>query len=114
MVYLYNTREEIESNSAPYAIEDAEELERVTSRFVAWARILPIYPDVAVKVGTAHIQLATDLRGAVKASGENRLHPNIVLPMSKYFSAKLLTLVSANRDCQNSRKNTPDLSHLKN
>jgi hypothetical protein len=89
-VYLYNTRDEIESKSVPYAVDDAEELEWVISRFVAWARMLPLYPDLAARYGTAHIRLATDLRAAVKTSRENRLYPIIVLPMSKYFSAKLL------------------------
>ena len=52
--------------------------------------MIPRYPDVAAKCGTAHIQLATDLRAAVKASRENHIYPKIVLPMGKYFSAKLL------------------------
>jgi hypothetical protein len=89
-VYLYNTQDEIESKSVPYTIEDVEILERVISRFVAWARMMGIYPDLAARYGTAHIRLATDLLAAVKASRENRLYPIIVLPMSKYFSAKLL------------------------
>jgi hypothetical protein len=89
-VHLYNTREEIESKSVPYATEDAEVLEQVISRFVAWARMMGMYPDLRARYGTAHIRLATDLRAAVKASRENRLYPNIVLPLSKYFYAKLL------------------------
>jgi hypothetical protein len=93
-VYLYNTWGEIENKAAPYTIEDADELSIVISQFVAWARMLPMYPVVAASCGMAHIQLATDLRAAVKASRENRLYPNIVLPMSKYFSAKLLSVVS--------------------
>ncbi len=89
-VYLYNTRDEIESKSVPYATEDSGELDQVISRFFAWARMIPRYPDVAAKCGITHIQLATDLRAAVKASQENHICPKIVLPMGKYFSAKLL------------------------
>jgi hypothetical protein len=92
-VYLYNTLEEIE-NAVPYAIEDDDELSSVISRFVAWARMLGMYPDVAARVGTAHIHLATDLRAALKASQENHLYPNIVLPVNKYISAKLLMVAS--------------------
>ena len=91
-VYLYNTRDEIESKSVPYAIEDAEVLERVISRFLAWPRMVPRYPDVAAKCGTAHIHPAADLRAVVKASRENHLYPKIVLPISKYFSATWLTI----------------------
>jgi hypothetical protein len=90
-VYLYNTRDEIESKSVPYAIEDAEVLERVISRFFAWARKIGSYPDLAARYGTEHIRLATDLRTAVKSSQENRLYPFIILPVGKYFSAKLLS-----------------------
>jgi hypothetical protein len=43
---------------------------------------------------TDHIQLATDLRTALKISGENHHYPNVVLPMSKYFAAKMLSEVS--------------------
>lgn len=70
--YLYNTRDEIESKSVPYATEDSEELDQVISRFFAWARMIPRYPDVAAKCSITHIQLATDLRAAVKASEEVR------------------------------------------
>jgi|WetSurMetagenome_2_1015567.scaffolds.fasta_scaffold1092922_1 hypothetical protein len=89
-VFLYNTRDEIEYKSAPYAIEDAGELALVISHFFAWARILPKYPDVAAKCGTAHIQLATDLRSALKASHSHHLYPNVVLPVRTYLSAQLL------------------------
>jgi hypothetical protein len=92
-VKLYDKSEDI-GISVPYATEDADALERVISRFVAWARMIPRYPDVAAKCGAAHIQLATDLRAAMKASRENRLYPNIVLPVSKYFSAKVLWVTS--------------------
>jgi hypothetical protein len=43
---------------------------------------------------TDHIQLATDLRTALKVSRENHHCPNVVLPMSKYFAAKMLLEVS--------------------
>jgi hypothetical protein len=43
---------------------------------------------------TDHIQLATDLRMALKVSRENHHYPNVVLPMSKYFAAKMLSEVS--------------------
>lgn len=43
---------------------------------------------------TDHIQLATDLRTALKVSRENHHCPNVVLPMSKYFAAKMLSEVS--------------------
>ena len=92
-VFLYNTREEIRA-SAPYATEDADELEQVISRFFAWTRMMGLYPDMAAKYGTAHIRLATDLRAAVRTSRENHLYTNIVLPMNKYFSTKLLSEIT--------------------
>jgi hypothetical protein len=42
---------------------------------------------------TDHIQLATDLRTAMKVSRENRFYPDVVLPISKYFAAKMLSEV---------------------
>jgi hypothetical protein len=92
-VYLYNTREEIESKSVPYATEDAEVLERVISRFVAWAQMIATHPNIAAEFGDRsrdHIQLATDLRTAMN----NRRHPNVVLPMSKYFAAKMFSEIT--------------------
>jgi hypothetical protein len=93
-IYLYNAREEIKSKSAPYAIEDAEELERVISRFVTWAQMIATHRNIAAQFGdhsTDHIQLATELRTAMKVSRGNRYYPNVVLPMSKYFAAKMLS-----------------------
>jgi hypothetical protein len=95
-VKLYEKLEDI-GVVEPYAIEDADELSRVISRFVAWARMIATHPSTAERFGdrsTVHIQLATDLRTAMKVSRENRLYPNIVLPMSKYSSAKLLSVIS--------------------
>ena len=94
-VKLYETLEDIRA-SEPYAIEDADELSRVISRFVSWAQMIATHPDLATNFQdpTAHIRLATDLRKAMKFSQENRLYPNVVLPMSKYFSAKLLSVIS--------------------
>jgi hypothetical protein len=85
-VKLYETLEEIRL-SEPYAIEEAEELLRVFSYFVAWAQITAAHPELAARFyePTAHIRLATDLRKALKFSQENRLYPNIVLPKGKYF-----------------------------
>jgi hypothetical protein len=94
-VKLYETLEDVRV-SEPYAIEDADELSRVISCFVAWAQMIATHPGLATNFRdpTAHIRLATDLRKAMKFSQENRLYPNIVLPMSKYFSAKLLRVIS--------------------
>jgi hypothetical protein len=89
-VYLYNAQDEIEGKSAPYAVEDAERLEQVISRFVAWARILPMSPDVSVECRAAYMELAIDLQALMKVSRENRLYPRVVLPMGKYFYAKML------------------------
>jgi hypothetical protein len=91
-VRLYNTLEDIET-SVPYATEDAVELELVIHRFVARAQMIATHPSIAAQFGDRsrdHIQLATDLRKAM----ENRRHSNVVLPMSKYFAAKMLSEVS--------------------
>jgi hypothetical protein len=91
-VRLYNSLEDIEI-SIPYATEDADELELVTRRFVAWAQMIATHPNIAAQFGDRsrdHIQLATDLR---KAMG-NRRHSNVVLPIGKYFAAKMLTVLS--------------------
>ena len=95
-VRLYNTLEDIET-SVPYATEDAIELDLIISRFVSFARMVAVHQNVAAQFGdrnTDHIQLATDLRTAMKFSWENHLYPNVVLPMSKYFAAKMLSEVS--------------------
>ena len=81
-VYLYNTPEEIKT-SVPYTTEDTTELELVISCFVSWAQMV-----------ATHIQLATDLRTALKVSQQNRLYPNVVLPRNKYFTAKMLYAIS--------------------
>jgi hypothetical protein len=91
-VRLYNSLEDIET-SVPYATEDAYELELVIYRFVAWAQMIATRPDIAAQFGDRsrdHIQLATDLRKAM----ENRRHSIVVLPISKYFAAKMLSEVS--------------------
>jgi hypothetical protein len=95
-VRLYNTLEDIKT-SGPYATEDAAELELLISRFVAFARMVAVHQNVAAQFGernTSHIELATDLRTAMKVSRENRHYPNVVLPMSKYFAAKMLSETS--------------------
>ena len=95
-VKLYNTLEDIET-SVPYATEDAIELDLIISRFVSFARMVAVHQNVAAQFGdrnTDHIQLATDLRTALKVSWENHLYPNIVLPTSKYFAAKTLSETS--------------------
>jgi hypothetical protein len=95
-VKLYNTLEDIEA-SVPYATEDATELDLVVSRFVSFARLVATNHNIAAQFAdrsTAHIQLATDLRTAMKVSRENHLYPNVVLPMSKYFAAKMLSELS--------------------
>ena len=95
-IHLYNTLLEMKT-SVPYAVEDPDELSRVIARFVSWAQMIATHPNIAAKLGEssrAHIQLATDLRTAMKVSREDRLYPNVVLPMSKYFSAKVLFIIS--------------------
>lgn len=99
-VRLYETLQDIET-SVPYATEDAVELSLVICRFVSWAQVIATHPNIAARFGdlsTAHIQLATDLRTAMKVSREKHLYPKVVLPMSKYFSAKLLAVVSQSMD----------------
>jgi hypothetical protein len=95
-VRLYDTLQDIETSVA-YATEDAAELDLVISRFVAWAQMTATYHNIAAQFGDQsadHIQLATDLRAAMKFSRENRLYPNVVLPMSKFFSVKMLSEIS--------------------
>lgn len=95
-VRLYNTLEDIKT-SVPYATEDATELDLIISRFVSFAQMVAVHQNVAAQFGehdTSHIELATDLRTAMKFSWENRLYPNVVLPMSKYFAAKMLSEIS--------------------
>ena len=95
-VRLYNTLEDIKT-SLPYATEDALELDLVISRFVSFAQMIAVNRSIAAQFGdrsTDHIQLATDLRTALKVSQENHHYPNVVLPMSKYFAAKMLSEVS--------------------
>jgi hypothetical protein len=91
-VRLYNTLEDIKT-SVPYAMEDATELELVISRFVSFARMVVVHHNMTAPFGdrnTDHIQLATDLQTAM----ENHRHSNVVLPMSKYFAAKMLSEIS--------------------
>jgi hypothetical protein len=95
-IKLYNKLEDIET-SVPYATEDAIELDLVISRFVSFARMVALHQNMAAQFGdqnTDHIQLATDLRTALKVSRENHLYPDVVLPMSKYFAAKMLSETS--------------------
>jgi hypothetical protein len=92
LVRLYNSLEDIET-SVPYATDDADELELLIHRFVAWAQMIATRPNLAAQFGDRsrdHIQLATDLRKAM----ENRHYSRIVLPMSKYFAAKMLSETS--------------------
>jgi hypothetical protein len=94
-VKLYDKLQDIET-SVPYATEDALELELVISRFVSFARMIAVNRNVAAQFGdrsTEHIQLATDLRTALKVSRENHHYPSVVLPMSKYFAAKMLSKI---------------------
>jgi hypothetical protein len=95
-VRLYNTLQDIET-SVPYATEDAVELELVISRFVSFARMVAVNQNIAAQFAdrsTDHIQLATDLRTAMKISREHHHYPNVVLPMSKYIAAKMLSELS--------------------
>jgi hypothetical protein len=88
-VRLYNTVEDIET-SIPYATEDATELELVVSRFVSFARMVMAHQNRTAPFGkrnTSSIELATDLQTAMK----NRRGSIVVLPMSKYFAAKMLS-----------------------
>ena len=95
-VRLYNTLEDIKI-SVPYAMEDATELDLLISRFVSFARMVAVHQSIAAQFGErnpSHIELATDLRKAMKVSWENHLYLNVVLPMSKYFAAKMLSEIS--------------------
>lgn len=95
-VRLYNSLQDI-GISAPYATEVALELDLVVYRFVSWAQLTATHQNIAAQFGDRsadHIQLATDLRTALKSSRENHLYPNVVLPMSKYFAAKMLSEIS--------------------
>jgi hypothetical protein len=91
-VRLYNTLKDL-ATSAPYATEDADELELVIYRFVTWAQMIATRPSIAAQFGDRSrdpIQLATVLRRAM----ESRRHRNVVLPMSTYFAAKLLAEIT--------------------
>ena len=59
--------------------------------------MIAVNKDIAAQFGdrnTDHIQLATDLRTALKVSKQNHHYPNVVLPMSKYLAAKRLSEIS--------------------
>ena len=95
-VKLYETVQDIET-SVPYATEDALELELVISRFVSFARMVIVHQNMTAPFSdrnTDHIQLATELQEAMKVSRQNHHYPNVVLPMSKYFAAKMLSEIS--------------------
>jgi hypothetical protein len=95
-VKLYETIDAI-GVSEPYATEDAKELSCIISRCVSWAEMIASHPNVAARLGdagAAHIQLATDLRTAMNVAHENGLYPNVVLPVSTYISAKVLSAIS--------------------
>jgi hypothetical protein len=95
-VNLYNSLQDIET-SVPYVIEDANELEFIVLRFVTMSRMLITHPDTAAMFGdlsTTCIQLATDLRTALKVSRQERLYPSVVIPMNKYFTAKMIYVQS--------------------
>jgi hypothetical protein len=88
-VRLYNALQDIET-SVPYAKIDADELSLVIRRFVTMSAMLITHPDTATKFGalsTTCIQLATDLRTAMKVSRDTRTYPDVVLPMNKYSTA---------------------------
>lgn len=99
-VKLYETLQTIET-SIPYAKIDADELSLVIQRFVSWSAKLVTHPDTTAKFGdlsTTCIQLATDLRTAIKVSQETHTYPDVVLPMSKYFTAMKIILESRSLD----------------
>ena len=101
-VNLYHTLQDIET-SVPYAKIDADELELTVLRFVIFARMLVTHPDTAARfadLSTTYIQLATDLRTALKASRQERLYPNVVLPMNKYYTARLLYIQSCSLETE--------------
>ena len=96
-VRLYQPLEDMEISVLYATEEDALELDLIISRFVSFAQMVAVHQNVAAQFGehdTSHIELATDLRTAMKFSWENRLYPNVVLPMSKYFAAKMLSEIS--------------------
>ena len=99
-INLYETPQAIET-SVPYAKIDADELSLVIQRFVTWSAMLVTHPDTAAKFGelsTTCIQLATDLRTAMKMSRYARTYPNVVFPMSKYFTAMMIFTRSRSLD----------------
>ena len=99
-VNLYETLQAIKT-SVPYARIDADELSLVIQRFVTWSAMLVTHPDTAAKFGdlsTTCIQLATDLRTAIKVSQETHTYPDVVLPMSNYFTAMKIYIESRSLD----------------
>jgi hypothetical protein len=99
-VNLYETKEDIET-SVPYATISADELSLAINRFNSWAIKLATYPDLAGKFGETkakHIQIATDLRNAVKHSRYHRSYRCAVLPMNEYFAA--MAFLAASRSIQ--------------
>jgi hypothetical protein len=88
-INLYETPQDIETSKS-YTIVNADELSLVMRRFVSMAAMLVTHPDMSAKfseLSTTCIQLATDLRTAMKVSRDTRTYPDVVLPSSKYSTA---------------------------
>ena len=88
-INLYENSQDIET-SAPYASISADELSLVMRRFASLAAMLVTHPETAAQFGelsTTCIQLATDLRTAMKTSWNSGIYPDVVLPMNKYSAA---------------------------
>ena len=99
-VNLYETPQAI-GTTVPYAKIDADELSLVIQRFVTWSAMLVTHPDTAAKFGdlsTTCIQLATDLRTALRVAQETLTYPNVVLPMSRYFTTMKIYIESRSLD----------------
>ena len=63
--------------------------------------MLVTHPDTETRFGELSatcIQLATDLRTAMKASQETHTYPDVVLPLSKYFTAMKIYIESRSLD----------------
>jgi hypothetical protein len=99
-INLYETPQAIQT-SVPYARIDADELSLIIQRFVSLSLMLVTHPATAAKFGelsTTCIQLATDLRNAMKVSQETCTYPDVVLPMNKYFTTMKIYIESRSLD----------------
>lgn len=99
-INLYETLQAIET-SVPYARMNADELSLLIRRFVSLSTMLVTHPDTAAKFGdlsTTCIQLATDLRTAMKMSQDAHTYPDVVLPMNKYSRAMTIYIESCTID----------------